>query len=202
MKVILYTGGLDSFIGLWLLQRQDPHEWVPVYFDTGSRYAWKEKQTIAKNSQKGAYVWIVKDILDLSRFESDTDPYVPQRNTLLCAAVQAVYDGAVTDIALCSVMDDVYRDNDARFHLAMSEVLTGTAGYPVRVFSPLQKDENIFGIHRLLTKKEAVKKYLELGGAIWRLRRTVSCYHPEKVSCGRCKACERHQEALKDLKNN
>lgn len=199
MKVILYTGGLDSFIGLWLLQRQDPDEWVPVYFDTGSCYAWKEKQAIAWNPQRGTYTRIVSDVLDLSSLESGTDPYVPQRNTLLCTATQALYDGAVTDIALCSVMDDVYSDNSTAFHLAMSHLLSLTAGYTVRVFSPLlygEPSDNLMGVRRLMTKREAVEKYLELGGAIWRLNRTVSCYHPEKVSCGQCKACERHKAAL------
>ncbi len=205
MKVILYTGGLDSFIGLWLLQRQDPDNWVPVYFDTGSCYAWKEKQAITQNAQKGARARIVSGILDLSSLETTGDPYVPQRNTLLCAAVQAVYDGAVTDIALCSVMDDVYSDNGTAFHVAMSHLLSLTAGYNVRVFSPLlygEPGDNIFGIRRLMTKQEAVEKYLELGGEIWRLNRTVSCYDSQKVSCGQCKACERHKAALRTIADN
>ena len=126
------------------------------------------------------------------------DAYVPKRNTLLCAAVQAVYDGAVTDIALCSVADDVYRDNSAAFHIEMSRLLSLTAGYDIRVFSPLQKGSiTEHGIpHNLLTKQEAVKKYLELGGDAAALRRTISCYDSRMVSCGRCKACERHNEAL------
>ena len=194
MKVVLYTGGLDSYIGLWLLRKATGEQWIPIYFDLNSRYSWKERNVIEYLDGIAA-VRVIKGVLNLEELEQ-ADSYVPQRNTLLCAAVQAVYDGAITDIALCSVADDVYRDNDVRFHLAMSELLTGTAGYPVRVFSPLQKDENIFGIHELLTKKEAVKKYLELGGDAAALRRTISCYDSRMVSCGRCKACERHNEAL------
>ena len=122
MNIVLYTGGLDSFIGLWLLRKQTDDDWVPVYFDTRSRYAWKEKQSFADNRPEGERVRIIYDVLDLRRLEAigDGDPYIPQRNTLLCTATQALYDGAVTDIALCSVLDDVYRDNDAAFHKSMS----------------------------------------------------------------------------------
>ncbi len=197
MKIVLYTGGLDSFIGLWLLQRQDPDKWVPLYFDTGSSYAWKEIQALVKNPQKGAYVCVVQDILKLSSLEQ-ADSYVPQRNTLLCTATQALYDGSVTDIALCSVADDVYRDNGERFHREMTKLLTLTAGYSVGVFSPL----NLLGAPRggmLMTKRQSVARYLELGGDARALQRTVSCYDAKKEKCGTCKACTRHAAALRAI---
>ena len=198
MKVILYTGGLDSFIGLWLLRKQTDGEWVPVYFDTRLDYTWKEKQSFADNRREGERIRIIYDILDLTTLQAtgDGDPYIPQRNTLLCTAVQAVYDGAVTDIALCSVADDIYRDNGTAFHRRMSDLLSITAGYEVRVFTPLVAGP---GATLPITKEEAIQKYLELGGDAKALRKTVSCYDSRMVSCGRCKACERHLEALRTI---
>ena len=30
MKVVLYTGGLDSYIGLWLLRKATGEQWIPL----------------------------------------------------------------------------------------------------------------------------------------------------------------------------
>jgi len=191
MKVVLYTGGLDSFIGLWLLEEHSPDNWEPVYFDLHTQYSWKELAAVRRSG-----IRIVKDMIDVRQLESEKD-YIPQRNALLCIAAQAVYDDALTDIALCSVADDVYADNTIAFHLAMSRLLTQTTGHEVSVFSPLQMEDNIFGIHPLMTKAEAVERYLYLGGSAEGLRKTVSCYDAVEIACGRCEACRRHEEAMK-----
>lgn len=193
MKVILYSGGLDSYIGYWLLSQDD--DWVPVYFDLNTRYSWKERQHVLQVDKLETYLHNSKHsspILDLSFLERD-DAFIPQRNVLLCAAAQAVY--GASEIALCSVADDVYADNSAAFHERMSALLSLTAGYEVSVFSPLVWPG---GSEMLRTKAEAVAFYLKEGGDADALRATVSCYDPTEVSCGRCKACVRRRTALED----
>lgn len=193
-KIVLYSGGLDSFIGLWLLRRESP-DWTPVYFDLNTRCAAKERRHIAEPDAH-----IVEGMLNLSHIERDSG-FIPQRNVMLCAAAQAVYDA--TDIALCSVADDVYADNDALFHALITPALTKTSrdtnGIGTIVFSPLtnlslEKEGARFSA--LMTKSEAVARYLLFGGDPEALRRTVSCYDPVELSCGQCKACTRRAEAL------
>lgn len=182
-RIILYSGGLDSFICLWLLRRQSD-DWTPVYFDLNLRYTTKEIMHMSRADGLN----FVLTILDLGELERH-DAYVPQRNVMLCAAAQALY--SASEIALCSVADDVYADNTTEFHTRMAELLSHTAGYPVRVFSPL-----LGAGLEALTKVEAVAEYLRLGGDPEMLRKTVSCYDPVEVSCGRCKACTRRNAAL------
>lgn len=187
MKIVLYSGGLDSFIGHWLLHREDP-EWIPVYFDLKTQYSWKELQHMPDVARIRARA--ISDMLNLRTIEQESG-YIPQRNVLLCATAQAVY--SASEIALCSVADDVYADNDCIFHIAVSQLLTLTAGHHVKVFSPLTWPG---GTGMLRTKAEAITWYLKEGGDPDALRQTVSCYDPVEVSCGHCAACVRRREAL------
>ncbi len=190
--IVLYSGGLDSFIGLWLLRRRSP-DWTPIYFDLNIRYSNKELDHIAQPEALHAGLYIIRDMLRLDRIEHD-DAYIPQRNVLLCAAAQAFY--GASEIALCSVADDVYADNNIQFHHTMTDALSLSVGWKVHVFSPLVREDNLFGIHPLQTKEQAVATYLAAGGDPEMLRKTVSCYDPDKLSCGTCKACVRRTAAL------
>lgn len=190
MKVILYSGGLDSYIGWWLLHRES-EDWVPVYFDLNIRYSRKERALMLLPKEFS----ITDGVLNLRSIEDD-DGYIPQRNVLLCTAAQALY--GASEIALCSVADDVYADNTPTFHIAMSEILSLTAEYVVHVGSPLTSDGTMFPGALLLTKAEAVDRYLRLGGDPEMLRRTVSCYDAIEVSCGKCVACTRRATALRE----
>ena len=48
--VVLYSGGLDSCVMLHMA-KNDPNikEVIPVYFDIGHEYAWKEKQQLPED---------------------------------------------------------------------------------------------------------------------------------------------------------
>lgn len=208
MNIILFSGGIDSTIGLWLL-RKDDLDWQPVYFDLNSHYTWKELariNVVNAVARKAGYlqVRVVKGLIDVSvHIEHRSGDYTAQRNTLLCASSQAVYDDAIERIALCSVADDVYRDNDGSFHQVMSNLLTVTTGHQVQVFTPL-REGNINGDYgcRMLTKNEAVRMFLKLGGNPDDLRAAISCYHAVEVHCGRCRACVRYEEVMELLDNH
>lgn len=184
-KIVLYSGGLDSFIGLYLL-RQQSDDWTPVYFDMQLKYSQKERLNMINPIR----LRIVDGMLDLSRLEHDNSAYVPNRNVLLCTAAQALY--GASEIALCSVADDVYGDNSEHFHYYMQRTLSLAAGHQVRVFSPL----SMWNGQLLQSKAEAVGTYLQQGGDPEMLRKTVSCYDPDELSCGKCKACTRRTDAL------
>ena len=206
MNIILFTGGMDSYIGYYLLRHEwEDGDWQPVYFDLQSRYSWKELSYIDEYNAKARgvkqrEVVIISDFIDISVQVEQVADYIPQRNALLCVASQSVYSDAIERIALCSVADDVYTDNTEDFHQAMGNLLTITTGHPVQVFTPL-REGNVQGDygHRMLTKNEAVRRYLEVGGREWELTQTISCYHAGEKRCRRCRACQRWQDAIKIL---
>lgn len=188
MNVILYTGGLDSYIGLFLLNSTSKEKWQPLYFNLDIPYSHKELKVVRKVDG----INIVSGLLNM-RYIARQHDYIPQRNTLLCAAAQSVYGDTVERIALCSVADDVYADNSEQFHSQMTELLSLTTGHDVKVFSPLEDTEG------LMSKREAAKDYLNKGGRPEALLNTVHCYHPTKIECGKCRACIRHAITMMQL---
>jgi hypothetical protein len=175
-RIILYSAGLDSFAGYRLLDRRNPGEWKKVYFPIGSRYGQKEFNVLPGD------VYITK-MLDL-RILEQADGYVPQRNALFVTGAQAYYDA--DEIALCGVKGEFSRDKHPKFYRQMSDLLSYTAGKPVRVFSPFER----------MTKTQAVRTLLEPGGKIRPevaagIAATTSCYHPTLLACGDCQSCFR-----------
>lgn len=177
VRVILYSGGLDSFIGAALLEREQPG-WKKVYFNIGSRYSAKEAMLLPGD------VYHYRAIR-LAGLERD-DGFVPQRNVLLVTAAQAFNDA--DEIALCGVRGEYSRDKHPTFYRQASQLLSYTAGKPVRVFSPFERK----------TKSQAVAMYLKAGLPIAPLLQTVSCYHPTERACGECMSCFRRWVALEN----
>ena len=56
--VVLYSGGLDSCVMLHMA-KNDPKvtEVIPVYFDIGHEYAWKEKQQLPEDCHVHDMTW-------------------------------------------------------------------------------------------------------------------------------------------------
>jgi 7-cyano-7-deazaguanine synthase in queuosine biosynthesis len=178
-KIVLYSGGLDSYIGWWLLRQETG--WQPVYFKLNTPYTWKEVKYMPQADEV-----VFSSMLDLRHIEGI---HIPQRNVLLCAAAQSIFNA--DEVALCSVADDIYPDNNIVFHRRMSQLLTHTAQKAVQVFSPFM----LVPGHGM-TKTQAVSQYLKLGGDARMLQMTISCYDPNVVQCGTCRACMRREGAL------
>lgn len=175
-NVLLYSGGLDSYVAHYLLtQGPNAEPWELVYIDLGGRYSAKEKATLV----------LPHDTLylPLGGLEQE-DAFLPQRNPMLLAFAQAAYDA--DRVALCAVRGEYSRDKHPEFFRRMSSLLSYTAGKPVRAFSPLAR----------MTKTQAVAAYVATGGDVEELLRTVSCYDPTSRSCGKCMSCYRRWVAL------
>lgn len=182
-RVILYSGGLDSFAGYHLLNKRNPGEWTKAYFQLGTRYGAKEANTLPGDVY-------FSDNLRLGEFER-SDAFVPQRNVLLVTLAQAIY--SADEIALCGVKGEYSRDKHPKFYRQMSEILSYTAGKSVRVFSPFEK----------MTKSQAVRTLLEPDGRIRPeliagIMETTSCYDPRSRACGQCMSCFRRWVALEN----
>lgn len=177
-RVILYSGGLDSFAGFHLLNKRNPGEWTKAYARIGSRYEQKELAHLPGD------VYLSENIR-IGRLERP-DGFVPQRNVLLVTNAQAVWDA--DEIALCGVRGEYSRDKHPAFYREMTKLLTYTAGKPVRVFSPFER----------MTKTQALRAAIRAGASIDALLATVSCYSPGEVACGECMSCFRRWTALEN----
>lgn len=183
VNVLLYSGGLDSYIAYRLLTRgANPKNWQRVYFDMETPYSWRE---ISRLHDQG--VTIKTQLSSLGRLAT-SDGWVPQRNTLLVTMAQAMWNA--DRVALCGVRGEYSRDKHPEFYRRMSRLLTYTAGKRVRVGSPFAR----------MTKTQAVRAYINAGFPIKDLLETISCYAGENDAyhCGRCASCFRRWVAFEN----
>ena len=93
-KVLLYSGGLDSYIGAKVLGS----DWDLAYFDIEHKYAKKEIETMTSLSLP----FDIHSSLSLKeQWIEHESGFIPQRNPLLISLAQAIYDA--DEIALCAV---------------------------------------------------------------------------------------------------
>lgn len=180
MNVLLYSGGLDSFIAYHLL-REDGSDWLPVYVDMGTRYS--DKELAALDDTLVPYT--VLKLRDIGAYEQE-NAFLPQRNMMLLTFVQGAFNA--DRIALAAVRGEYSRDKHEQFFKLASQVLSYTGGKPVECFSPLLR----------MTKTKALRTYLKHGHSVERLATTVSCYDARHRACGACMSCYRRWVAYEN----
>ena len=172
--VLLYSGGLDSYAASFLLKPD-----ICLCCNMQTQYSRKEIEFMVRPAH-GKLVTLSD--LKLTRFEMPESLIVPHRNALL--VLMAAYYGST--IWLGAVANDLSTDKDQRFCNLMTELLKHvwqpsywSPGVDVTVELPI----------RDMTKEQLIKRFIERGGNVDQLKRTVSCYHPTLLQCGECKAC-------------
>ncbi len=176
--VLLYSGGLDSFI---LRELNFFHQ--ILYFDIGTEDSVREKERLDEH---------VKVIpFPLKQFELP-NKIIPFRNYLfaLCAAN---YGNIIT---IGSTLGDTTRDKDYVFQHLTSSILN----YFGTVKEKMPYEANNFTIQmpfKDLTKTEIVRSYLLRGLHPERLKKSRSCYEGEEKECGECRSCLRKYVAFK-----
>lgn len=183
-QVLLYSGGMDSFITAHAYPLAEL-----LYIDTGARYADKELEAIMSMQAPHHRAVIVDRRLSLADLERD-DAIVPARNLLLLTI--ATYYG--NDILLAATAGDSSTDKDHVFADKAADLLTHI--YSSHHFPDFGK-VTVRLPYKEKSKGQMVAEYLRTGGDPVALAKTVSCYHPKKIHCGRCKACIRKWVALK-----
>lgn len=184
---ILSSGGMDSYLLAYRLHHLHP---LHVFVDVGQKYVVKER----------AAAQLVADLLRAdfvsatgAHLSADEHPsgIIPFRNThlILAAARHA------EDIYLGVIAHEVNSDKSEGFLDAMAQVLNishqkqyWTDGRTFRLLTPLREH----------TKTELVRMYLEDGGMVAPLLRTVSCYADTLIHCGRCASCFKRWVALRN----
>lgn len=177
-RILLFSGGLDSVIGWWLLR---PDECV--YVTWCAPYEAAELRALERLRQLGGpHVRIVPGP---TLPPPGLDGHVPHRNLALLVAAAAACPDAST-LLLGAVLGESSADKSGRFLRRAGAVLTASEGRRVRVRAPLRR--------RL--KRSWVKKYLAQGGPVELLAASVSCYSDAGEPCGACPACFRRWQAL------
>ena len=180
MKVLLYSGGVDSVCLA--------HIWQPdqlLFIDYGGRYTATEMAHLPP----GTHVYHHR----LGGWERD-DGVLPLRNLWLVSLATLLYQEGDLTVALGSMRGDRIHDNQPRFGQQLEHLLDylwapqwWTEGRRIRVEQPVSG----------MSKDEVVKLYLDAGGSEQKLLDTISCYRPVSGQpCGGCEACANRWVAL------
>lgn len=179
-KVLLYSGGMDSYIisKLW-----NPD--VKLYIDYGTEQNKEEIKRLPKDV-------IIKKV-DLNEYiENDGKSTIPLRNLLF--ANIAINYGDI--IAIGGVKGDLHHDKTRRFarkatRLFNSVLMKEDSKRKVKIVVPF----------RNLTKAQLLQKYIAKGGDIETLtKESWSCHQPSnEMPCGKCSPCKRRKKAIREV---
>lgn len=178
MKVLLYSGGMDS----WLIDKL----WKPdvkLFIDVGTKSSKAERERLPKDV-------IVKE-LDLSEFEDKEKNYLlPLRNLFLVELASYYGD----EICLGATGTSTHYDKTEKFCNKTEDLVnylySEAYDKKIKIVMPF-KD---------VYKKDMLKMYLEQGGDIeeaW--NNSFSCYNPiDGQMCCECSSCKKRIEAFKE----
>ena len=185
---IMVSGGLDSYIAYRIATADNKkiaqyEDIIPIFVNLGQPYAQKELQTCKKLF--GEELIIVDSELYKHQAHEATllNPEIFGRNTL-CAFFGAVY----SDITwLCALETEMtrftVRDKQPEFFHLCSSLFTF-------VFKAQREETIVLTPFHDISKTEMIKLALVNEFVTHaELMETVSCYHSEKMLCGKCLTC-------------
>jgi 7-cyano-7-deazaguanine synthase in queuosine biosynthesis len=183
--VLLFSGGLDSYIAYKFMTVELGIEPLLLYFPISHRYEKNEMEAISTLKACGHISKVVYDYsLYLKEWE-EPNANIPMRNLLLAAAAARYGDNIWLTV---QKGETNIPDRTPEFFDYCGELLTYLNKQPINLHSPF------FDI----TKVQMVEWYRSKELDPQALLATSSCYHPgEKgLACGECSACFRRFCAL------
>ncbi|MFH7835140.1 MAG: 7-cyano-7-deazaguanine synthase [Candidatus Aenigmatarchaeota archaeon] len=184
VKVLLYSGGMDSFC-LNYLEKPD----ILLYINLGTEDGKKEIENLQKLPFKNKIK--IVNLNSLSDFELE-NKIIPFRNTFLIL-IAAQFGN---EIYLGATKGDTTKDKDYVFksqmeshlnYFALDKNKVNVKDYPYIIHLPFKE----------LTKTQIIRKYLENGGSVEDLLKySRSCYNGKEKECGICRSCIRKATAL------
>lgn len=174
-SVMLFSGGLDSFIQWRLLEQPKA-----IYFAIGHKAESKELGNIGRIRQKFNGDIGIKFFLNLGRFEFNNG-YIPFRNLLFLILASNYSD----NIILCQIAE--WAPDKNKYFYRKTEQLLREAGKGS--FQGINKKVKVYTPFAGYTKTQLVKEYLKIGPAEDLTTYTRSCYSDGELSCGKCTAC-------------
>lgn len=184
--VMLYSGGMDSYIGAMFLKAQNKdRQIVPMYVNYKEPLCAKEltmalfqRRDVAKNKEEAQFL-IRSDEFNFNGKSEGAFNVLFGRNLHFCL-LAAPHTNKY--IYLFGTKDGLIADNNLTFYEKASDILSHIKGEEVIVTSPFYH----------LTKAEIVDWYVEQNGqdAIVKLvTQTSSCISPNHLFCGKCSGC-------------
>ena len=177
-KVLLYSGGMDS----WIIDKL----WKPdikLFIDVGTKSSKEERKRLPKDV-------IVKEI-DLEEFEQKGGYYLLPLRNLILVTIASYYGD---EICLGSVGGSVHYDNNEKFRKDTEDLL-----------NYLYSENNTKKIKIVLpymntSKADLVRLYKEQGGDLEEaFKSSFSCYEPiNGEECGQCESCKKKILAFKE----
>lgn len=181
--ILLFSGGLDSFIAYHMLKERGK-DVIALHVNLHLPYSNKELKAVKDLSYESRMEVLFVDC-DISKWRTDEwGDTIPCRNLLL-GAIGTYYSN---EIYLISQRGETsIADRTPRFFSEASEEFSKFYGQQIR-----------FGEVLNMTKQDMVLWYISKGYEPELLKRTVSCFNPTKtkIHCGRCPSCLRKAVAL------
>lgn len=183
-KVMLYSGGLDSWV-ISKLWKPD----VKLYVDTGSLGSKAEIKKLAPD--------VTVEKLDIHKFEIPERNYIlPLRNLYFCMLAMNYGD----TICLGATASSTNLDKNETFCKLASDLLT----YLIPQVYPVNAPEriNVVVPFKPYSKKQLLQMYLNQGGDLdTAFRSTSSCYNPnpDGSACLKCSSCLKRMAAFREL---
>lgn len=178
-KVLLYSGGMDSYI-ISKLWKPD----VKIYFDYNTEQTKEERKRLPKDV-------IVKELPIGEYTENDGINTIPLRN-LIFSAIAINYGDKV---AIGGLKTDLHYDKKPEFAKLCTELFN----------SVLTKERNKREVEIVIpyadyTKTDLVEEYFRKGGTIKELEtNSWSCHTPKADKpCGNCQACNARKKAINE----
>ena len=183
-RVLMYSGGLDSFILKHLYDFEDEE---CLFINIGT-----DENQVEENHIKKYFPKIKVLQFPLVRWEL-SNKIIPFRNSFLALAAaqyaECIYFGYT--------IGDTTRDKDYVFKAQMEGMLNYFAGTGDKIGIKLNKGYEIYMPFKQTTKSELVFQFLETGYNYQDLfEKSVSCYEGSDIPCGKCRSCLRKYVAV------
>lgn len=177
MKVLLYSGGMDS----WIIDKL----WKPdikLFVDIGTKGSEEEKKRLPKD--------VIVKKLDLSQYEDKEKNYLLPLRNLILAEIGSYYGD---EICIGSIGGSIHKDNTEEFREKTENLIN-------YLYSENGKKIKITLPYMNTSKTELVRLYKEAGGDLKEaFENTFSCYDPVNgKECGKCSSCLQKIEAFKN----
>lgn len=177
-KVLLYSGGMDS----WIIDKLYKPD-IKLFIDVKTPSSIEERKRLPKDV-------IVKEF-DLSEYEIKEGSHLLPLRNLILAELGSYYGD---EICIGAVGGSIHYDNNEKFRKDTEDLL-----------NYLYSENNIKKIKIVLpymntTKEELIKMYKEQGGDLKEaFEKSFSCYEPiDGKECGKCISCIQKIEAFKN----
>lgn len=182
--VVLHSGGIDSTVMYRLAKDDIRNEVIPVYFDIGHEYAWKEKEVLPPETI----------IYDMSWFQAKgrgkegngmNNIFIPGRNMMFVTIVACKH--LPDEIWLGALMGEIHKqatDKNLEYLYRQNDILN-------YVLSPFGNVKVVFPFVERKWGKLDVVRWAVQNGMQQDILNSSSCMSGEPGKCGRCGVCLR-----------